>query len=87
MQLMKTQLKNTASNFGRARRAARNVAIGGFVAAVTAPSAFAVPIAIDGIEAQIQEGATSAGTVAGYVALGLAVLACAGVIFGMLRKS
>ncbi len=87
MQLMKSQLKNTASNFGRARRFARNAAIGGFVAVATAPAAFAVPISIDGIEAQINEGATSAGTVAGYVALGLAVLACAGVIFGMLRKS
>jgi type IV secretory pathway VirB2 component (pilin) len=49
--------------------------------------AAAIPISTDGIEDQITAGATSAGTVAGYVALALAVLACAGVIFGMLRKS
>ncbi len=73
--------------FSNTRTIARNAVIGGFVAVATAPAAFAVPISIDGIEAQINEGATSAGTVAGYVALGLAVLACAGVIFGMLRKS
>lgn len=88
MQLMKTQLQNGTSAFGRARRFARNAAIGGFVTLVTAPAAFAaVPIAIDGIEAQINAGATSAGTVAGYIALALALLACAGVIFSMLRKS
>lgn len=73
--------------FSNTRTITRNAVIGGFVAVATAPAAFAVPISIDGIEAQINEGATSAGTVAGYVALGLAVLACAGVIFGMLRKS
>lgn len=73
--------------FSNTRTIARNAVIGGFVVVATAPAAFAVPISIDGIEAQINEGATSAGTVAGYVALGLAVLACAGVIFGMLRKS
>lgn len=72
--------------FSNTRTVARNAVIGAVVAMSTT-AAFAVPISIDGVEAQIQEGATSAGTVAGYVALGLAVLACAGVIFGMLRKS
>ncbi len=87
MQQMKTQLKNTASTFGRARRYARNAAIGGFVALSTSAAFAQVPISIEGVEAQINSGATSAGTVAGYVALGLAVLACAGVLFGMLRKA
>lgn len=87
MQQMKTQLKNTASNFGRARRYARNAAIGGFVALSTSAAFAQVPIDISGVESQINSGATSAGTVAGYVALALALLACAGVIFSMLRKS
>ncbi len=49
--------------------------------------AAAIPIDTSGIQEQITSGGTSAGTVAGYVALALAVLACAGVIFGMLRKA
>lgn len=62
------------------------------VAGITAFSAgqamaAAIPIDISGIEGQITAGATSAGSVAGYVALALAVLACAGVVFGMLRKA
>lgn len=87
MQQMKTQLKTTASNFGRARRYARNAAIGGFVALSTSAAFAQVPIAIDGVETQIQTGATTAGTIAGYVAIALSLLACAGVIFAMLRKS
>jgi hypothetical protein len=49
--------------------------------------AAAIPISIEGVQDQITAGGTSAGTVAGYVALALAVLACAGVVFGMLRKA
>lgn len=49
--------------------------------------AAAIPIDVTGIEEQITAGGTSAGTVAGWVGLALAVLACAGVIFGMLRKA
>lgn len=89
MKQLKTQLQSGASAFGRARRYARNAAIGAGVAVVSAGQAMAadIPIDISGIESQINSGGTSAGTVAGYVALALAVLACAGVIFGMLRKA
>lgn len=87
MQLMKTQLKNTASNFGRARRFARNAAIAGVVGVVASPAFALVEVDTSGVEAQINSGATSAGTIAGYVAIALALLACAGVIFSMLRKS
>lgn len=69
--------------------AVRNPVLVGSLAAVSAGQAMAaaIPIDISGIEGQINAGATSAGSVAGYVALALAVLACAGVIFGMLRKA
>lgn len=89
MQQLKTQLQNGASSFGRARRYTRNAAIGAGVAVASAGQAMAaaIPIDISGIEAQITAGGTSAGQVAGYVALALAVLACAGVVFGMLRKA
>lgn len=89
MQQLKTQLQNGVSSFGRARRYARNAVLAGSVSLVAAGQAFAaaIPISIDGVEEQITAGGTSAGTVAGYVALALAVLACAGVIFGMLRKA
>ena len=67
----------------------RNLGIVTGVALFSAGQAMAavIPISTDGIEEQITAGATSSGTVAGYVALALAVLACAGVIFGMLRKA
>ncbi|WP_236209240.1 capsid protein [Pseudomonas tohonis] len=86
MKQLKTQLQHASSTFGRK---ARHVSIALGVTALTTGQAFAevIPIKIDGIEAQIQSGATSSGTVAGYVALALAVLACAGVIFSMLRKA
>lgn len=89
MQQLKTQLQNGASSFGRARRYARNAVLAGSVSLVAAGQAMAdaVPIDIAGIEGQITAGATSAGTVAGWVGLALAVLACAGVVFGMLRKA
>jgi len=59
------------------------------VAMLGTATAFAADVAIDtsGIQSQITAGATSAGAIAGYVAIGLSVLACAGVIFGMLRKA
>lgn len=69
--------------------AVRNAALVAGVTAFSAGQAMAadIPIDISGIQSQISTGATSAGTVAGYVALALAVLACAGVVFGMLRKA
>lgn len=86
MNQLKTQLQNRASAFGRG---ARNLTLVAGVSAITAGHAMAaaIPIDISGIEEQITAGGTSAGTVAGYVALALAVLACAGVVFGMLRKA
>jgi hypothetical protein len=69
--------------------AVRNAALVGGIAVFSAGQAMAaaIPISIEGIQEQITAGGTSAGTVAGYVALALAVLACAGVVFGMLRKA
>lgn len=79
------------NQLNRFTRSARNLALVAGVSVFSAGQAMAaaIPIDISGIEAQIESGATSAGSVAGYVALALAlaVLACAGVIFGMLRKS
>lgn len=86
---MKTLQSRLSVNNGKfVRRMARN----GFVAAaalVGSVQVFAADIAIDtaGISSQISAGATSAGQIAGYVALALAVLATAGVIFSMLRKA
>jgi hypothetical protein len=67
--------------------AARTAVVAAAVSMFATAQAFAVDIDTSGIEAQINSGATSAGSVAGYVALALAVLATAGVIFGMLRKA
>ncbi|MBB2494486.1 major capsid protein [Aquipseudomonas ullengensis] len=77
------------NQLNRFTRSARNLALVVGVSVFSAGQAMAaaIPIDISGIEEQINAGATSAGSVAGYVALALAVLACAGVIFGMLRKS
>lgn len=73
----------------RFTRSARNLALVAGVSVFSAGQAMAaaIPIDISGIEGQITAGATSAGSVAGYVALALALLACAGVVFGMLRKA
>ncbi|MDH0897703.1 MULTISPECIES: hypothetical protein, partial [unclassified Pseudomonas] len=59
----------------------RNVALVGSAAVLSTGQAMAaaIPIDVTGIQEQINAGGTSAGTVAGYVALALAVLACAGV--------
>ena len=86
MKQLKTALQKNASAFGHK---AQMLSIGAGVMALSAGQAFAavVPISIDGVEEQITAGGTSAGTVAGYVAIALAVLACAGVVFGMLRKA
>lgn len=82
-------MKQLKSMFATPVATVRNVALVAGVSALSAGQAMAasIPIDISGIEAQITEGGTSAGAVAGYVALALAVLACAGVIFGMLRKA
>lgn len=77
--MKKLQLRNTLS--------ALALTAGVSVFSAGQAMAAAIPISIEGIEDQITAGGTSAGTVAGYVALALAVLACAGVIFGMLRKA
>lgn len=79
-------MKQVSKRFAKALRNAS------LVAGITAYSASqamaaAIPIDVTGIEEQITAGGTSAGTVAGWVGLALAVLACAGVIFGMLRKA
>lgn len=73
----------------RFTRSARNLALVAGVSVFSAGQAMAaaIPIDITGIEGQINAGAASAGSVAGYVALALALLACAGVVFGMLRKA
>lgn len=82
-------MKQLKSMFATPVATVLNVALVAGVSALSAGQAMAasIPIDISGIEAQITEGGTSAGAVAGYVALALAVLACAGVIFGMLRKA
>lgn len=79
-------MKQLSSRF---TTAVRNAALVGGIAVFSAGQAMAaaIPINIEGIQEQITAGATSAGSVAGYVALALAVLACAGVVFGMLRKA
>lgn len=58
-------------------------------AATTVPAFAAGESVIDtaAIQAKMAQAGTDAGTVAGYVALALAVLACAGVVFSMLRKA
>lgn len=87
---MKTlQTKLSASSVNFRRRMMRNGAVAAAVTALSSAQAYAAGIAIDtaGIEAQITSGATNAGAIAGYVAIGLSVLACAGIIFGMLRKA
>lgn len=89
MKHLKTQLQNGASAFGRTRRRVGNLVLAGSVAAFSAGQAMAavVPIDISGVQEQVESGGTSAATVAGYVALALAVLATAGIIYGMLRKA
>lgn len=77
--MKKLQLRNTVRNLG--------LAAGVAVFSAGQAMAAAIPISIEGVQEQITAGGTSAGTVAGYVALALAVLACAGVVFGMLRKA
>ncbi|MCO2828589.1 capsid protein [Pseudomonas aeruginosa] len=66
----------------------RNTCIALTVSTAAALPAFAESV-IDtaAIKAQIDQGGADAGTIAGYVAVALAVLACAGVVFGMLRKA
>ncbi|MDH1558251.1 major capsid protein [Ectopseudomonas chengduensis] len=86
MKQLKTQLQNGATAFGRARRFARNACIGAVVSVATVP-AFAAVVDTAAIQAQIAEGQTDASTIAGYIALALAVLACVGVVFSMLRKA
>lgn len=54
-------------------------------AAVSLPAYAAMDTAA--IKTQMDTAADQAGTVAGYIALALSVLACAGVVFGMLRKA
>ncbi|MCY1276879.1 Phage Coat protein B [compost metagenome] len=70
-------------------RSFRNLCIAGAVTAATAVPAFAAESIIDtaAIQTAMSQAKTDAGTVAGYIALALAVLACAGVVFGMLRKA
>ncbi|WP_313513156.1 MULTISPECIES: major capsid protein [Pseudomonas] len=65
--------------------AARNLAIAS-VGTVMAVPAFAA-IDISGVETELTSAGTNAGTVAGWVAVALVVLAGAGIIFGMLRKA
>lgn len=68
----------------------RNTCIALSVSAVTAVPAFAAGESIidtAAIKAAMDSAKSDAGTVAGYVAIALAVLACAGVVFGMLRKA
>lgn len=86
MKHLKTQLQNGASAFGRARTYARNACIGAVVSVATVP-AFAAVVDTAAIQTQIAEGQTDASTIAGYIALALAVLACVGVVFSMLRKA
>lgn len=66
----------------------RNTCIALAVSSAAAVPAFADSV-IDtaAIKTQMASAQADAGTVAGYVALALAVLACAGVVFGMLRKA
>ncbi len=63
----------------------RNICIGAAVTAATASPAFAIDTAA--IESQMAAASADASTIAGYIALALAVLACASVVFSMLRKS
>lgn len=68
----------------------RNTCIALSVSAVTAVPAFAAGESIidtAAIKAAMESAKSDAGTVAGYVAIALSVLACAGVVFGMLRKA
>lgn len=66
----------------------RNTCIALSVSAVTAVPAFADSVIdIAAIKAAMESAKSDAGAVAGYVAIALAVLACAGVVFGMLRKA
>lgn len=82
-------MKQLKSFYAATGRAVGHAALVGGVAVLSAGQAMAevIPIDVTGIEDQITAGGTSAGTVAGWVGLALAVLACAGVIFGMLRKA
>ncbi|GAC1030284.1 hypothetical protein thsps21_11110 [Pseudomonas sp. No.21] len=66
----------------------RNTCIALSVSAFAAMPAFADSI-IDtaAIKASMDAAKSDAGTVASYVAIALSVLACAGVVFGMLRKA
>ncbi|WP_269963171.1 capsid protein [Pseudomonas citronellolis] len=68
----------------------RNGSIAVAVTAATAVPAFAAGESIidtAAIGAKMTQASTDGGTVAGYIALALSVLACAGVVFGMLRKA
>lgn len=67
----------------------RNTCIALSVTAATAVPAFAADgsvIDTAAIKTQMAAAQSDAGTVAGYIALALAVLAVAGVVFSMLRK-
>lgn len=53
--------------------------------ALSVSSAYAIDI--EPIEASLTQAGSNAGTVAGWIALALVVLASAGIVFSMLRKA
>ncbi|MGY4532662.1 type IV secretory pathway VirB2 component (pilin) [Pseudomonas sp. TE3786] len=87
MNQLKTNLQNNASTF---RAKASHLALVAGVSVAMAGNAMAavIPVVdVDEVKAQISQGGTDAGSIGTTIAIVLAVLACAGVVFGMLRKS
>lgn len=87
MNQLKTKLQNNASTF---RTKASHLALVAGVSVAMAGNAMAaaVPVVdLDEVKAQIAQGGTDAGGIGTAIAIVLAILACAGVVFGMLRKS
>ena len=87
MNQLKTKLQNRASTY---RAKASHLALVACVSVAMAGNAMAavIPVVdVDEVKAQIAQGGSDAGSIGTTIAIVLAVLACAGVVFGMLRKS
>ncbi|MBB4867116.1 cobalamin biosynthesis Mg chelatase CobN [Pseudomonas nitritireducens] len=65
----------------------RNLCIAGAVTVATSVPAWAKVIDISSVETAISEGKEDMSSIGGYIVGALVILACAGLIYSMLRKA